>query len=569
MLKNLIINNFALIKNLEVEFGENLNVISGETGSGKSLIMKALKFVLGDRADKSYIRNGERLAKVQCVFDGVKESVVQKCVEFGIEINENEPLIIVRTLNTEGRGDIRINGTLCTLSTLNQITSLIVDFYGQQEHFSLLESGKQFEVVDNFKSENIKNLKIELHDLICEKKEIESKLNQNYGNENEKKFKIELLEYEINELESNQFEDGYEDELRDKKLKFQSIEKIKNHYDTIKQILNFGYNNSTLSNAFKEISSNIKAVEKYDDSVSEVLELSDNIRFEVEELEGKITDLDYYLNGADLDIDKIEDELDKIKNIKRKYGQTKNERDLYYKKSKEELNFIVNNDETIKKYKNQLNAINEKIYSVCNALFDERENVIKEIESGIISNLRDLEMKNANFKIEHKLNEDLSFLTNNGLDVIEFLFTSNLGQPLKPLSKVISGGELSRFMLAYKNVIMMKDEIELLIFDEIDSGISGIVGQKVANKICDISRQSQVISISHLPQIVSMADENFKVYKENCDNETLTKIETLNDETVLKEIARLSGSKEFKDLDLKYASELRLYSQNYKVTAKN
>ncbi|MBQ8749050.1 MAG: DNA repair protein RecN [Clostridia bacterium] len=565
MLKNLIINNFALIKDLEIEFGNQLNVISGETGSGKSLIMKALKFVLGDRADKSFVRNGEQYTKVQCVFDSINENVRVVCNELGIEVGCDEPLIISRTLTIDGKGDIRINGNISTLTNLNKITKLIVDFYGQQEHYSLLETSKQLDIVDNFKLDNIRELKGRLSTLIEAKKDIELKLKQNFGDDKDKQLKIELLEYEINELENNQFNDDYEDDLREKKTKYQSIEKIKAGLDSVKNILGYGYSNSSLANAFKDICTELKMVERYENDATKLIEQSESLRYEVEDLEFKIERLDNSLFNEDLNIDEIEQELEKVKSIKRKYGQRESDRLDYLENSKMELDFILNNEKVVKEYTAKLDAVKADIFKVCNNLYKEREISKVEIEKGLVQNLKDLEMKNAQFKISHNYNENLENLTVNGLDTIEFMFSSNLGQPLKPLSKIISGGELSRFMLAYKNVIMLKDDIDLLIFDEIDSGISGVVGQKVANKICDISRNCQVISISHLPQIVSMADNNLLVFKESKNNETCTSCKVINENDLLKEIARLSGSKEIKDLDLKYASELKAYSNNYKL----
>lgn len=562
MLTNLVIKNFALIKDLEIEFGEKLNVISGETGSGKSLLMKALKFALGDRADKSNIRYGEDSAKVQCVFSGLKEQTLDIARDNGIEIDEC--LIISRTINQEGKSDIRINGNICTLATLNKITKSIVDFYGQQEHYSLLDNAKQIEVVDSFGGDEIKELKRNLISLKQRKGDIESKICQNFGNEREKAHKLEILEYEIKELEDNNFEDNEEELLRDKKLKFQSLEKIQTNLDNVSNILNYGASNSSLSNAFKEISNSLRAIEKYDSGVCDLLELCDNLRFTIEDFDDKVSNLQNCLSGETINIDEIEQKLDVIKMLKSKYGNCKEDRVAYLNKSKEEYDYIVNNDKIVKQLNVELNEINNSVISICDKLYQVREKNIEQIEQKLMNNLKDLDMKNAQFKILHTMSNDLNDLTNNGLDKIEFMFNANLGQTLKPLCKIISGGELSRFMLAYKNVVMLKDEIDLLIFDEIDSGISGIVGQKVACKINDIASICQVISISHLPQIVSMADNNIYIYKKDVNGETVTQMEILKDERLLAEIARLSGSKEMKEIDLQFANEQRQYAQKYK-----
>lgn len=557
MLSKLIVNNFALIKNLEVEFCDKLNVISGETGSGKSLVMKALKFVLGDRADKSYIRNGEKSTKVQCEFSNIKSNVINLLNEIGVEIEDEESVIISRSMNLEGKSDIRINGNLTTLSNLNKVTKILTDFYGQQEHYSLLEQSKQKEIVDSFNEENILSLKKKLNDFRIEKNDLENKLKQNYGNENDKKFKVELLEYEIKELGEDGFSDEDEDLLKEKKLKFQSMEKIKASIDNIKSILDYSSSNSSISNAFKSISFELKNIEKYEKSTTALMEECDNLRYEVEDFDAKIEHLSNNLYNEDIDINEIESRLDLLKDLKRKYGNTKNEREAYLKNAQQELDFIVNNDKVVKEINEKLISINKDIMEICKKLYSEREISIKKIETEVVKNLKELDMKNAQFKIAHNFSKNIEDLTSYGLDSIEFMFSSNLGQPLKPLMKIISGGELSRFMLAYKNVIMMKDGIDVLIFDEIDSGISGAVGQKVALKINGIAKACQVISISHLPQIVSMADKNLAVTKTSEREETFSQIEEVTNENLLREIARLSGSKDFKEVDLQFAKEMR------------
>ncbi len=557
MLSKLIVNNFALIKDLKVEFCDKLNVISGETGSGKSLVMKALKFVLGDRADKSYIRNGEKSTKVQCEFSNINSNVINLLNEIGVEIEDEESIIISRSMNLEGKSDIRINGNLTTLSNLNKVTKILTDFYGQQEHYSLLEQSKQKEIVDSFNENNIVSLKKKLNDFRNEKNDLENKLKQNYGNENDKKFKVELLEYEIKELGEDVFSDEDEDLLKEKKLKFQSMEKIKTSIDNIKSILDYSSSNSSISNAFKSISFELRNIEKYEKSATALMDECDNLRYEVEDFDAKIEDLSNNLYNDDIDINEIESRLDLLKNLKRKYGNTKNEREAYLKNAQQELDFIVNNDKVVKEINEKLISINKDIMEICKKLYSEREISIKKIETEVVKNLKELDMKNAQFKIAHNFSENIEDLTSYGLDSIEFMFSSNLGQPLKPLMKIISGGELSRFMLAYKNVIMMKDGIDLLIFDEIDSGISGAVGQKVALKINGIAKACQVISISHLPQIVSMADKNLIVSKTSEGQETFSNIKEVTNENLLREIARLSGSKDFKEVDLQFAKEMR------------
>ena len=555
MLVNLLVSNFALIKNLEINFDKGINVLSGETGSGKTLLMKALKFVLGDRADKSFIRNGEKFLKVQCVFDSVDDKVKNALFDIGIDIGDDS-LIISRTLNIDGKSDIRINGNITTLTNLVKITSSFVDFFGQQEHFSLIDSNNQLKVVDRFNFEKISNIKQELKNLLDERANIISQLSSNYSDETLKSNKIELLSYQIDELTTNNFDDKYEDDLKTRKKEYLNFEKLKQSLENIIQILSHGYSNSSISVALKTISSELKHISSYDTVYDALYEKSNDLRYQVEDFDYEINNL-FNSKFADIpNIDELESELDRIKLIKSKYGQTFDERNLFLDNAKKELDFIINNDKIVEELNKNLTKLNEKILTTSDLLYELREQSIHNIESEINKNFADLQMKDAIFKVNHTFNRCIDDVTINGYDKIEFMFTSNLGQPLKQLSKIISGGELSRFMLAYKNVIMQKDGITLLILDEIDSGISGFAAEKVAFKLREISNNCQIISISHLPQIVSIADKNVKIYKQSVDNETYTYVNELFGDELLVEVARLSGSNGSNDIDIKYASEL-------------
>lgn len=555
MLVNLLVSNFALIKNLEINFDKGINVLSGETGSGKTLLMKALKFVLGDRADKSFIRNGEKFLKVQCVFDSVDDKVKNALFDIGIDIGDDS-LIISRTLNIDGKSDIRINGNITTHTNLVKITSSFVDFFGQQEHFSLIDSNNQLKVVDRFNFEKISNIKQELKNLLDERANIISQLSSNYSDETLKSNKIELLSYQIDELTTNNFDDKYEDDLKTRKKEYLNFEKLKQSLENIIQILSHGYSNSSISVALKTISSELKHISSYDTVYDALYEKSNDLRYQVEDFDYEINNL-FNSKFADIpNIDELESELDRIKLIKSKYGQTFDERNLFLDNAKKELDFIINNDKIVEELNKNLTKLNEKILTTSDLLYELREQSIHNIESEINKNFADLQMKDAIFKVNHTFNRCIDDVTINGYDKIEFMFTSNLGQPLKQLSKIISGGELSRFMLAYKNVIMQKDGITLLILDEIDSGISGFAAEKVAFKLREISNNCQIISISHLPQIVSIADKNVKIYKQSVDNETYTYVNELFGDELLVEVARLSGSNGSNDIDIKYASEL-------------
>ena len=568
MLSKIIIKNFALIEKEEIEFDNGLNVLSGETGAGKSIIFGALNFVLGERADKTFVRQNQPSMRVEAVFTNVLEDCLLLLDELGVD-REEDNVFLSRTMNSEGKTEARINGCMVTATNLKRVTAFLIDVYGQHEHQSLLKTSSHIAILDNFAQEKLEDLKVLLKEKLAELKEINAGLNTNYGDEAQKQYKLELLDFQINEIKNAALIEGEEEELSSQKKLMQNSEKIARELQNINNILASGYNGSDISNALKEGEYALKGLKNIDLCFEELGEKLATLRFELMEIEAEIEDKNSLCIYDEDELNKIEERLDLIKSLKRKYGDSVEQINEFLLKTEKEYNDILNNDEIVANLTKQKFKLLDEIYVLTSKMTSIRKEVAHNLESNIVAELKDLGMKGANFVVDfasETTRENVEKnLTSNGVDEVEFLFSANIGQPLKQLSKVISGGEMSRFMLAYKKVVSEKDKIDCLLFDEIDNGISGNIGQEVAYKLAHIAKNCQVISISHLPQIVCMADKNFLIEKSVVNGETISNIKALEEEGVNKEIARLSGASE-SELSILHAKELREIANKYKMS---
>ena len=557
MLKLLKIQNFAIIQQSEVNFSNGLNVISGETGSGKSIVLKALKFVLGSRGDKSVIRDKCDFVKVQATFfDFENEELNNVLSDFGIDCDEQ--LIISRSMHLDGKNDIRVNGSSVTLNMLNKISSYMVDIYNQEEHFSLLDVKKHLQIVDAFKYNEVYAYKNKIALILDEIKEIDEKLQQNCASEEDKAREIDLLSYQIQEIEGNIFTQEELNDLLNKKNIFANLKKISEHLQNCTSIMEQGYSGFPLASAIKEVQVHLSNLNNIDSSYNDLISRLDNIKFEIQDISEQLLSNLEILDVSDSEIDKVEERLDSIKTLKKKYGPELEDIEKNLKEFKNKLDYIENNDKIV----NELNK--KKAELISNGLKESeklsklRHEIANSFEMNIIAELNDLGMKGAKFKVMFKEYEKVNSLPFNkdGIDNVEFIFSANQGQEMKPLSKIISGGELSRFMLSYKNVAHKIDAKDLLVFDEIDAGISGAMGQKLAIKLNNIGKDCQIISINHLPQIICMANSNYLVEKITKDNQTISIIKNINKEELINEVARLCGNGEVSQTNLKLATEL-------------
>ncbi len=549
MLRYIKIKNFALIRSYEIEWGKGLNVLSGETGAGKSIILNAISFALGARSDKQNIRNGESELRVEIAFDDLKEKTLKVLDDLGVE--RCDYLIVVRTLNIDGKSEIRANGGLITQTMLKTITSTLVDIYGQFDLYSLLNVKEHLNILDSIAGDLVIEPKQEISELLAKRKDIDERLSECYSEPGERARVLELLNYQVDEIERANLKDGEEDDLKSQKEKMLSVEKIASNLNKLTLIAD-EYADIGLLGLLRECTHALETISDIDVEYQDLYERLNSASLEIEDIVDTSRSLADGLYYNQDELESIEARLDLYASLRKKYGADLHSINEYHKNALVKIDEIVNNEKIIERLQADRAVIDIQLKSACQKLTDIRKRVATQMEQGILKELADLNMKGASFKINFEEREP----NNSGQDEVEFLFSANVGEPLKSLAKVISGGELSRFMLAYKNVVAVKDAISTLIFDEIDAGISGDVGSKVANKLANISKNNQVIVISHLPQIVAMGDNNYLIKKYVDDGQTITSIDKIDEAGVIEELIRLSGLKD-SESSLIYAKDLR------------
>ena len=532
MLRLLKINNVALIENLSIEFDDGLNVLSGETGAGKSIIIDSLNFVLGGKPHKSMIRNGKDSLKVEALFlPPFTIEVISKAKELGISISEE--LLLSRTYNQMGRGDIRINGNIVTASMLKVITTALVDIHGQYEHQSLLNDKNNINIIDNFGDAEIVTLKNEYLNTLTMLRPVNSDIDALGSDDGQRERMLDLLSYQIKEIENFGIQIGEESSLREKRNFYMNAEKIANAYKSVIELLT---NNNMVAN-IKLAENEINSIQKYDSTLNEIVDRLSSSRIELDDIITTIKEMQSNLDFDQYDFDKIDNRLDELKLLKKKYGNDEQAILDFCANAKNEYNRLIDGEANLNKLKIKKQSILEELNKKANSLSIARKQVANIFKDKVNSAFESLAMKNAKFDIVF---ENIDF-SNSGIDNIKFLFSANIGQPLKPLSEIISGGEMSRFMLAIKRRISDKDNSSTVVFDEIDTGISGAVGYEIACKMASISKSHQVIAVSHLPQISAMADNRYLIHKDVKDNQTYTNVDLLDEMGSISEVARLSG----------------------------
>ncbi len=563
MLQTLTIKNIALIDFALINFTEGLNVLSGETGAGKSVIIESLNFVLGAKADKTLIRSGEQECFVKAEFL-VENNLKVKEVCNDLDVQFDDVLIISRKFNIDGKTSIKVNGEAVTVAMLKRLTSLLVDVHGQSEHYNLLKTSNQLLLIDLFGGQDILLVKNELIKLFNEYKKILSELESFGGDESGRLLRLDVINYQINEIINADVKENEEQELKELKIKISNQEKISNALNSIKNalsddggVLDVLTNINRVSGSISNLNEKYQLIEgRLTSVISELGDISD-------EVNSLFDDFDEY----EIDIDVIEERLDLIKNIYRKYGGDYLSVLNFLNQIKEEKEKLENFSELTKSLQENKLQSERLIFDKYLLLSKKRREIAKSFSDNILLELKDLRMENARFDIIFNEVKDISecdFSSPNGFDKIEFMFSANLGEPLKPLSMVISGGEMSRFMLSIKSQTAKYDSVSTLLFDEIDTGISGVVAKVVAEKFAKIAKNAQLIAISHLPQISAMADNNLLIEKIEKDNKTTTVVNRLDDEQKIVEVLRLIGGDQKSQTGKAHAIDLIEFAKKYK-----
>ena len=537
MLSTLHIKNIGIIDDLSINFEEGFNVLTGETGAGKTLIIGSLAILSGGRFSKEMIRKGEECSLIEAsIF--VPQS----------EFSEDGNIIISREVYSNGRNTCKINGNLVTVSELKRVMSKIIDIHGQHDNQNLLDNSKYIVYLDGFIGDELFNVKHEYQEYFNKYNEIKNKLKNNYGDETEKTRRLDLLRYQYNEIDVANLKIGEDLELEEKHNIMMNSEKLKENLEEIDENIN--------SNAIEYISNSIRCLEKIEDYgeiyKSKLAELK-SIYYELQETARDLSSLKDEANFDEYGRDEVERRLDIIFSLKRKYGNGIEEILEYKNKLAEEIEQIENVEEINKKLKMEQKEIESKMNNLCNLMNEKREKYGIILSEKINNELKDLEMPNACFSI--KIEREASFNIN-GNDKIEFAISTNIGEESKELIKIASGGEMSRIMLAIKTVLADIDEVPILVFDEIDTGISGKAAKAVAEKMKIISNKHQTLCITHLPAIAAQGKNNFYIYKEVTNGKTRTKIKKLNEQEIIFEIARISNG-DITDVAIENAKELR------------
>ena len=538
MLKTLYLKNIALVDEAEIAFSEGLNVLSGETGAGKSVILDSIDFVLGAKADKGMIRSGQSECSVRAEFTCEPELLRPVLEELDLE--ESDTLLIVRRLNADGRGSLKVNGCPMTATMLRKLTSQLVDVHGQSEHFFLLKETNQLRLLDQIAG--TEGERAEVASLLKERRSYAEKLSSLGGDEGERERRADILRFQIDELENAALKEGEEEELTALRTKYQNAEKILGGLKTVRDAL---LSDGGASDAVNTAHRGLISIEKYGDyaALSERLE---SALAEIEDIGETAESLAEELDIDEREAERVENRLDEIKSLKKKYGGSVEEALNFLTRAKEELQLLENSAEECEKLKALLESNAKKLYSACEALTKKRKEGAEGFTRRVTEELKTLNIPSARFEIafDPYTEEDLPCNNAEGLDRVKFLFSANAGEPVKELGKIISGGEMSRFMLAVKAQLSAIGTIGTYIFDEIDAGIGGKTARVVAEKFADIAKTTQIIAVSHLAQIAAFADRQFLIEKKEEEGRTYSRIRALEEEERAGELVRLLGGEQ-------------------------
>ena len=538
MISTLHIKNIGIIDDLSIDLNEGLNVLTGETGAGKTLIIDSLGIISGGRFSKEMIRKGETNSFVEiCMYEPENEN----------SIDGN--IIVSREINSNGKNMCKINGRMVTVNELKNFMSKFIEIHGQNDNQSLLDNKFHLKYLDGFIGDKIIDTKKQYKEKYEKYLEIKQELKNNYGDEKERERKLDLLRYQFNEIEEANLKVNEEDNLEEKRKLMLNSEKISKNLNEADIAIG--------ENSIDSINTAIRALEKIENIDKKYEDISSNLKniyYELQEISRDISEHKEDVYFDEQERNEVEERLDLIYNLKRKYGNDVQEILNYKDEIEAEINHIENLDEYNNKLKKELKQLKQEMTTLAEKMHKLRNEYGKVLSININKVLEDLEMKNANINIHVDYNEEEYF--ENGKDIVEFYITTNLGEDEKQLAKIASGGEMSRIMLAIKKVLADTDKMPVLIFDEIDTGISGKAAGAVAEKLNGISKNHQVLCISHLPSIAAIADYNYFISKRVINERTNTNIKLLNEKETLEEIARISSG-EINEATIQYAMQLR------------
>ena len=554
MLLQLNIKNFALIRELSVEFGKGFNILSGETGAGKSILIDTIDYVLGGKFSKDLIRYGEEKTFVEAVFSIENPEITNVLAEQGIE---DEILIISRETTLLGKSIIKVNGKSVVLSYLKRIREKLLDIHGQHQNQNLLNKSFHILYLDDFIGEEInKHLKV-YDDLRKEQNSIIEKINELNGNADREKL-LDYIKFQIDDIEKANLKINEEEDLKEEFDLLSNAEKISLALSKSYAILDSPMEGISVIEGLSKAVNELSLVENHFEKLKDKREKIEESLYNLEEIAREIRDLSSEIYYDEFELEKINSRIYEISLYKKKYGESVEEILNYLKKLKTQYEELVNSEEIINKLNSKRIEIEKEMKNVCEIMHDIRKEYAVNLEEKIKYELNYVGMEKAEIRIDI---ENSDSFNSRGLDDVTFLISTNPGEPLKILEKVVSGGELSRIMLAMKCVFVDKDKIPTLIFDEIDTGISGTIAKRVGEKMFEVSSKHQVLCITHLPQIAALSDCHYFVSKKVEDGKTYTQIRTLDKYEKIKEIAKMTSGDEVSDVTLENASEMVAFAE--------
>ncbi|WML59806.1 DNA repair protein RecN [Neobacillus sp. PS2-9] len=562
MLAELSIKNFAIIESLSISFEKGLTVLTGETGAGKSIIIDAIHLLVGGRGSAEFVRHGEEKAEIEGLFqlDDPNHPIISKSLEFGIEIEEGM-VVLRRDISRTGKSVCRINGKLVTISTLREIGSTLVDIHGQHEHQELMDETIHLSLLDQFGSEEIAGSHAEYLDVFRRYEQTLQKLKSLSENDQQTAHRLDLIQFQLDEIQKANLKLHEDEELSEERRKLGNFERT---FEAIQSSYTALHGEQRGLDWLSMVMGYLEDAAALDTTYKDIFEAVSNSYYQLEDAARTLRN---ELDGLEYDpqrLNEIEDRLNEINQLKRKYGKTINDIVEYAAKIEEEIETLQNKETHISELEKELSSIKKDLILEAKQLSEIRHKWADKLTKLIHKELKELYMAKTIF--EMRFETDFEHFSKTGVDHVEFYISTNPGEPLKPLSRVASGGELSRIMLALKSIFSQHQGVTSIIFDEVDTGVSGRVAQSIAEKIYKVASGSQVLCISHLPQVAAMADTHLFISKVITGGRTKTYVTSLNVEEKIKEIGRMISGAEITDLTKKHAEELIFLAGENKKT---
>jgi len=572
MIHELTIRNFAIIKHTTISFGHGLNILTGETGAGKSIIIDALGQLLGDRSSAELIRYGEKRAEIEGLFECKPgHPAYAVCESFGIQVDPDGILVVRRDISSTGKSIIRVNGQLITLAMLRELGPWLVNVHGQHDHQALMQSDKHIRWLDAYGESRLAETKQEFSHLYQKYRKAVQDLSRMAKNERELMQRIDLLSYQLNEIEAAKLIPGEDEKLIQQRKKWANIEKIfAGVQDAYMSLYGDQRGQDWLGHAMGEL----ERVQQYDEQLVPIVETIQSAYYQVEDTVQQLRHIKDRLDFDPAILAEVEGRLDQLSGLKRKYGKSVDEILEYAAGIQDELDEIQHYDDRLQQMEKTLREAEADVAIEALEVSTLRRELAVELANLIEHELKELHMERARFAIEIKHIPDERGIevegnrvrvSSRGIDEIEFLIAPNPGEPLRPLTKIASGGELSRVMLAIKSILATTEQVGTLIFDEVDTGVSGRAAQAIAEKLARVAKHRQVLCITHLPQVASMADAHFYIQKQMDEQETSTTVVLMSSEERVNELARMLGGAEVTEKTKEHAKEMILLGEERKA----